>query len=217
VDLRSDPPLHRHQRGLSLLSAVVGNRTILDSARLALRPLAASDHEAVEGFSTEWRLAADPRDAKPPGRGESVADWLREVETSRARGECLTYAIERRPEREFVGTISLRFADAEPIGEIGYWIGRAFQRRGYATEAVDCVLRYAFDVLKLDEVRAATAAGNLPSINLLRKIGMTEGECPDSAARDIRVWSMRRMRHMTGTAPVAALSTATRPAAKSHP
>jgi RimJ/RimL family protein N-acetyltransferase len=217
VDLRPDPPLHRHQRGLSHLTGLVGNWTALDSARLALRPLIAADHAAVETFSTEWRLAADPRDTKPPGRGDSVADWLGEVEKSRTRGECLTYAIERRPAHEFVGTISLRFADAAPIGEIGYWIGRAFQRRGYATEAVDRVLRYAFEVLKLDEVRAATAAGNLPSINLLRKIGMTEGECPDGAATDIRVWSLRRTRRMAGGASMAARDAVIQPVAKAHP
>ncbi len=177
---------------------------MLGAARLALRPLTGADRIAVEAFATEWRLAADPRDAKPSGEGESVADWLGEVEKSRARGECLTYAIERQADREFVGTISLRFADHERIGEIGYWIGRAFQRRGYATEAVDCLLRYAFDTLKLDEVRAATASGNLPSINLLRKIGMTEGEYAGSAAADIRVWSMRRARR----APTKAASTA---------
>jgi 8-oxo-dGTP diphosphatase len=197
VDLRSDPSLHRHQRGLSKLTAsptLVGNWTVLRSARLALRPLTTGDRAAVESFATEWRLAADPRDAKPMSGGESVADWLLEVEKARARGECLTYAIERQPETEFIGTISLRFAEGEPIGEIGYWIGRAFQRRGYAAEAIERLLRYAFDTLKLDEVRAAAASGNLPSINLLRKLGMTEGEHPDSAASDIRMWSMRRDR-----------------------
>ena len=159
-----------------------------------LRPLTAADRAAVEGFSTEWRQAADPRDARPSGDGESVADWLGEVEKSRARGECLTYAIERRRESVFVGTISLRFAEAEPVGEVGYWIGRAFQRRGYAIEAIGRLLRYAFDGLRLDEVRAATAAGNHASMDLLRKIGMTESEYADSAASGIRVWSMRRPR-----------------------
>jgi 8-oxo-dGTP diphosphatase len=41
-------------------------------------------------------------------------------------------------------------------------------------------------------VRAATTPGNQASINLLRKIGMVEGEQPGSA--DIRLWSMRRAR-----------------------
>jgi 8-oxo-dGTP diphosphatase len=165
-----------------------------------LRPLTAADRAAVEGFATEWRQAADPRDARPSADGESVADWLGEVEKSRTRGECLTYAIERSPQSEFVGTISLRFAEIEPVGEIGYWIGRAFQRRGYAIEAIGRLLRYAFDGLRLDEVRAATAASNHASISLLCKIGMTEGEHADSAKSGIRVWSMRRPRGLAGGA-----------------
>ncbi|MBI3516966.1 MAG: GNAT family N-acetyltransferase, partial [Proteobacteria bacterium] len=163
-----------------------------------MRPLTGADHAAVETFAAEWRLAADPRDARPTDGSESVADWLDEVEKARTRGECLTYAIERQSDREFVGTISLRFVDGAAIGEIGYWIGQAFQRRGYATEAIDRLLRYAFDTLRLDEVRAATATGNLPSINLLRKLGMIEGEYADSTATGIRDWSLRRTR---ATAP----------------
>jgi 8-oxo-dGTP diphosphatase len=194
VDLRSDPPLHRHQRGLSQLTKPAGNFTVLTSARLTLRPLTADDGAAVESFATEWRLAADPRDTRPSDDGESVADWLGEVEKARARGECLTYAIARRSDATFLGTISLRFADDEPIGEIGYWIGQDYQRRGYAAEAIDRLLHYAFDTLKLDEVRAATAADNGASIRLLQKIGMIEGETPDSAAVNVRVWAMRRER-----------------------
>jgi 8-oxo-dGTP diphosphatase len=159
-----------------------------------LRPLTRDDRAAVEAFSTEWRQAADPRDTTPSGGGESVADWLEEVEKARARGECLTYAIERRPDGCFVGTISLRFGDGPPVGEIGYWVGQAFQRRGYGAEALQRLVRFAFDAMQLEEVRAATAAANLASINLLRKIGMTEGEHPADAERGIRLWSIRRTR-----------------------
>jgi 8-oxo-dGTP diphosphatase len=190
--LRSDPSLHRHQRGLSQLIKPEGNLTVLASKRLTLRPLVAGDCAAVESFATEWRLAADPRDSRPSDGSESVADWLGEVEKARARGECLTYAIERTSGAVFVGTISLRFADDDPIGEIGYWIGESYQRRGYAAEAIHCLLRFAFEVLRLEEVRAATAADNLASIRLLQKIGLIEGEHPDSASANVRVWAMRR-------------------------
>ncbi|MFL5142291.1 MAG: hypothetical protein ACJ8DP_02945, partial [Microvirga sp.] len=70
-----------------------------------MRPLTAGDCAAVESFATEWRLAADPRDTRPSDAGESVVDWLGEVEKARMRGECLTYAIERRSGGAFVGTI----------------------------------------------------------------------------------------------------------------
>jgi len=124
-------------------------------------------------------------------RGASPTGSAR-VEKARARGECLTYAIERTNGAIFVGTISLRFADEDPIGEIGYWIGEAYQRRGYAAEAIDRLLRYAFETLKLDEVHATTAASNIASIRLLQRIGLIEGEHPDSATANVRVWAARR-------------------------
>jgi 8-oxo-dGTP diphosphatase len=178
---------------------------VLTSERLTLRPLTVDDCAAVESFATEWRLAADPRDTRPSEAGESVADWLGEVEKARTRGECLTYAIERRASRAFVGTISLRFGDDEPIGEIGYWVGEEFQRRGYAAEAIGRLLRYAFDALRLDEVRAVTAADNHASIRLLQRIGMIEGEHPDSAAAGVRVWAMRRSHPIAVSAKLPAM------------
>jgi 8-oxo-dGTP diphosphatase len=55
--------------------------------------------------------------------------------------------------------------------------------------------------LQLTEVRAATGAANQASINLLRKIGMTEGEYPDSAPSGIRDWSIGRSRPITKPGP----------------
>lgn len=45
---------------------------------------------------------------------------------------------------------------------------------GYATEAAQAALRYAFDVLELSEVIAFTAVINKRSQKLMQRIGMTD-------------------------------------------
>lgn len=57
---------------------------------------------------------------------------------------------------------------------LGYWIGEAYARRGYMTEAVSLALAFAFETLNLHRVEAACLPHNEPSRNLLRKLGFHE-------------------------------------------
>lgn len=54
---------------------------------------------------------------------------------------------------------------------LGYWIGRPYARRGLMTEAVRTVLPFAFDVLRLHRVEAATQPTNVPSMRVLERNG----------------------------------------------
>jgi ribosomal-protein-alanine N-acetyltransferase len=54
-------------------------------------------------------------------------------------------------------------------GVIGYWIDRARNGRGLATDAVAEILAYAFDDLDLHRVEAATLVDNTPSQRVLVK------------------------------------------------
>ena len=65
--------------------------------------------------------------------------------------------------------------------EVGYWIGRAFWRRGVATEALTAFLR-------LEETRplyAGVAKHNLASIRVLQKCGFTVSQFADRPFNDI--------------------------------
>ena len=53
-----------------------------------------------------------------------------------------------------------------------YAISPAHQRRGYATEAAQALVDYAFGHLRLKRVIATTTHDNLASIGVMRKLGM---------------------------------------------
>ena len=72
--------------------------------------------------------------------------------------------------------------DAEPIGacgveareggaEIGYWIGRHYWGRGYATEAARAVIDHAFGDLGHDALQAGARVSNPASRRVLEKCG----------------------------------------------
>jgi RimJ/RimL family protein N-acetyltransferase len=67
-----------------------------------------------------------------------------------------------------------RKADAPFSAEVGlFWmISPTMQRRGLATEAGRCLVRFAFDVLKVGRILAGTEYSNFASIAVMRKLGM---------------------------------------------
>jgi [ribosomal protein S5]-alanine N-acetyltransferase len=56
-------------------------------------------------------------------------------------------------------------------GYLGYWVGAAYARQRYMTEALDLMLRHAFVTLGLHRVEANIISANLPSIRLAIRAG----------------------------------------------
>jgi RimJ/RimL family protein N-acetyltransferase len=55
---------------------------------------------------------------------------------------------------------------------LGYWLGESYWGFGYASEAAQAMLGFAFDVLKLREVTASALPDNVRSIRVLEKAGL---------------------------------------------
>ena len=75
--------------------------------------------------------------------------------------------------RRFAGTVAVMRADWESgVAEIGYWIGPADRRHGYAAEAVRAVARHAFG-LGLYRLELLAAVGNVASQAVAESVGFT--------------------------------------------
>lgn len=60
---------------------------------------------------------------------------------------------------------------AAQIASLGYWIGRPHAGQGRMQDAVKTILPFAFKVLRLHRIEAATMLANAPSIRVLEKCG----------------------------------------------
>ncbi len=58
------------------------------------------------------------------------------------------------------------------FANIGYWIGKDFLNKGYATEATVLALRYSFEYLKLHRVSLWISPENSPSLRVAEKLGL---------------------------------------------
>jgi len=87
------------------------------------------------------------------------------------------FAVEIKDCGQFIGFIGLAVPNYEthftPCTEIGWRLHKSFWGNGYATEAAKGVLDFAFNKLNLNEVVSFTSHLNAPSINVMKRIGMT--------------------------------------------
>jgi len=88
------------------------------------------------------------------------------------------WAVEAKADKCFIGFVGLHVPTAElpfsPCVEIGWRLSSLYWGWGYATEAANAALQVAFDMLKLKEIVAFTAVGNVRSRAVMKCLGMTE-------------------------------------------
>ncbi len=82
---------------------------------------------------------------------------------------------------------------------LGYWIGAPHARRGLMTEAVGCVLPFAFQNLGLNRVEAACLPTNAASERLLRKLGFREEGLAHDYLRINGAWRDHLLFAMSGS------------------
>ena len=87
------------------------------------------------------------------------------------------YAVETKDTGDFIGYVGFhRFnfeASFSPNWEIGWRISDKFCHKGYATEAAKACIRYARENKLFDRLFSFTAIQNIPSENVMKRIGMT--------------------------------------------
>jgi len=83
-------------------------------------------------------------------------------------------AIIRKESNELVGFISLGDMNRyEGYYELEYGIGVNFRNKGYATQAVKCMLEYGFGELNASAIAAWVRSHNESSVNVLEKCSFT--------------------------------------------
>ena len=145
----------------------------LSSSRLILRRLRDSD------LPTFCRYRSDPRVAR-------YQDWEAFPEEEGLRffaeqaklhpdvaGTWFQMAIELAETGELIGDCGLHSLLDQPRQvEIGFTLSLEHQGRGYATEAVTCLLSYVFGTLGKHRATATTDALNAPAARVLERVGM---------------------------------------------
>jgi [ribosomal protein S5]-alanine N-acetyltransferase len=142
---------------------------ILDTPRLILREIVPADAEVL------YALRRDPEVTKYLDRDNdadisAVHSLILSIRASFDAGDGITWALCLRDDPTLIGTLGFWKIDKKNHrAEIGYTLAAAFWGQGLMSEAMETVMRYGFEEMRLHSVEANTAVGNLASHALLEK------------------------------------------------
>lgn len=144
---------------------------LLRTPRLVLRPFGQDDAPLVQQFAGDREVADTTLNIPHPYPDGAAASWIATHEPRFLAGEDVVFAVCTGADG-LVGAIGLHLSLAHRRAELGYWIGRGFWNRGYATEASLAMLWYGFSFLDLNRIQATHFSRNPASGRVMRKIGM---------------------------------------------
>lgn len=144
----------------------------LETQRLILRPPSMLDAPRIRELAGDYEVAKGTLNIPhpyPEGAAEAFIDGVRSAWEKLS--DC-SFAAIRKADQALVGMIGLHMQEEHKRAELGYWIGVAYWKQGYATEAARCVLDWGFQTLGLNRIHAHHFAGNPASGRVMQKIGM---------------------------------------------
>jgi RimJ/RimL family protein N-acetyltransferase len=144
----------------------------LATERLLLRPFQESDIPAIVRLLSDPAIAATTLNIPYPYDEENARQWLAHQERERQAGASYTFAIVRKEDDHLVGAIDIHPKARHQKAEIGYWIGKPYWGKGYATEAARAIIRFGFEDLGLNRIYALHFTGNPASGRVMQKAGM---------------------------------------------
>jgi len=148
----------------------------IETERLTLRPPEHSDfrpwselrHDSRD-FLTSW----EPTWSEDHLTRQAFINRVYWANRVIKNGTAFPLFIIRREDGALVGSITIDNIRRGPAqtGTLGYWIGQQFARQGFMREATLAVLHYAFTVLDLSRMEAASLPENEASRSLLEASG----------------------------------------------
>ena len=146
---------------------------MIETDRLILRRWRDADRDPYGAMS------ADPAVVDWLGGTQTRAESDAQIDRFEARIEQLghgVWALERKADGAFLGFSALAVTDHPPPVpqgvEVGWRLAHHAWGFGYATEAARALLVHGFERLGLDEILSFTAATNLRSQAVMRRIGL---------------------------------------------
>jgi len=144
---------------------------ILETERLLLRPPKATDISRfvplLDDFAVSKNLASVPY----PYTEDDGCAFIVKAASGWATREDLTFAVLRKADAAYIGMCGVHPARG---WEFGYWFGKRYWGKGYASEAGARIVAFAFEVLNAEKLVAGWFYDNPASGRVLEKLGFQE-------------------------------------------
>jgi RimJ/RimL family protein N-acetyltransferase len=146
---------------------------LIPTERLVLRRFRTADAQTLADYRSDPEVARyQSWDAPFPllRAQTAVANFMA---SDPGKAGWFQYAVERAEDRALIGDVAVHLHDNLKQAEVGFTVATAYQKRGYATEAVAAVLDRLFRVQGLHKVTGECDARNRASAALMERLGFT--------------------------------------------
>ncbi|WP_152655340.1 GNAT family N-acetyltransferase [Oceanobacillus sp. CFH 90083] len=144
----------------------------IETDRLLLRLFQESDAEEVAKLCNNYRLYKNTLNLPYPYSVDDALAWIKNHLVHFNENKHFEFAIIDKSTGELYGSIALSNHPQFDNGELAYWIGEEHWGNGYATEAAEAILRFAFREKGYHKVFARYFHVNPASGRIMEKIGM---------------------------------------------
>lgn len=170
----------------------------LETPRLILRRIAMSDAKDIFAYSCDEEVARHVLWSAQKSIGEAK-EYCRFMMRKYRNDEPSSWGIIEKKTGKLVGTIGfMDYSEDNASVEVGYSLAHWLWNSGYMTEALSCVIDYAFESMDINRIEAQHELTNPSSGRVMEKCGMRhEGHlreriCCKGVFRDVEMWGILR-------------------------
>jgi len=163
----------------------VREKLMITTERLVLRLFQTSDAGTVAKLCNNYNIYKSTMYLPFPYSLDDALSWMEHHYDNFMEDFSYEFAVTDKETGELYGAIGLSNNKHFNQGEIAYWIGEEYWGKGYATEAAQSIVQFAFEEKKLHKVFARYFSTNPASGKVMEKIGMKqEGILKDHIIKD---------------------------------
>ena len=142
---------------------------VLSTARLQLREVTTDDANEVF-FLRSDKEVLKYLDKEPAKSVDEAKEFIERIKKDQVNDDGILWGITLKDNPVIIGNIGYwRMQKEHYRSEIGYALNPLFQGKGIMNEAMQAVIQYGFEIMKLHSVEANVNPANAASIKLLEK------------------------------------------------
>jgi [ribosomal protein S5]-alanine N-acetyltransferase len=145
----------------------------LETSRLLLRAFSQTDAPAIVALMQDGKVSENTLLIPHPYTLEDATGWIESHPERAKQAKGFSFAVILRSSGDVVGGFGIHPDLTHAHAEVGYWVGTAFWGQGFAAEAGQAIVDWAFSELSLERVHAHVFVGNTGSVRVQEKMGMT--------------------------------------------
>ena len=146
---------------------------VLETERLVLnRPNEDDLQDLLYHLNQTSEFAENTLSMPFPYEKKNAEFWFSMIDEGFRNKTAYISGIRLKENLKLIGGVGLHLAPEHRKAELGYWLGKDFWNKGYATEAASELIRFGFEEVELNKIFACFFPHNPASGKILQKIGM---------------------------------------------